>query len=231
MSQDTFFLNDENSLYGRMKAACREDWHNYCHHPFVQGIADGSLPLASFRHYLQQDYLFLIHFAKAYSLAVYKSDNLEDMRSASASVSGILGEMTLHLAYCREWGLTEKDVVSLPEARANMAYTRYVLERGMAGDILDLYTALSPCAVGYAEIGYRLKNDPDTLKEGNPYWAWIEAYGGEAFLEGARKQVEQLDRLAKSRYNAGRMDSLCQTFREATRLEIGFWQMGMDCSF
>ncbi|WBA82334.1 TenA family protein [Endozoicomonas sp. GU-1] len=182
MSSDTLFLNDENTLYGRMKTACQEDWHNYCHHPFVLGMADGSLPIASFRHYLQQDYLFLIHFARAYSLAVYKSDNLEDMRSASESVSGILGEMTLHLAYCREWGLTEKDVVSLPEARANMAYTRYVLERGMAGDILDLYTALSPCAVGYAEIGYRLKNDPDTLKEGNPYWAWIETYGGKNFL-------------------------------------------------
>ncbi|KEI70113.1 thiaminase II [Endozoicomonas elysicola] len=231
MSSNTVFLDDNNTLYGRMKAACQEDWNDYCHHPFVQGIADGSLPLASFRHYLQQDYLFLIHFARAYSLAVYKSDNLEDMRSASESVSGILGEMTLHLAYCQEWGLTEKDVVSLPEARANMAYTRYVLERGMAGDILDLYTALSPCAVGYAEIGYRLKHDPDTLKEGNPYWAWIETYGGEEYLEGARKQIERLDHLAKSRYNAARMDSLCQTFREATRLEIGFWQMGLDCSF
>ncbi len=231
MSSNKPFFDDVTTLYGRMRAACHEDWQEYCHHPFVQGIADGSLPQASFRHYLQQDYLFLIHFARAYSLAVYKSDNLEDMRSASESVSGILGEMTLHLAYCQEWGLTEKDVVSLPEARANMAYTRYVLERGMAGDVLDLYTALSPCAVGYAEIGYRLKNDPDTLKEGNPYWAWIETYGGEEYQEGARKQVERLDHLAKSRYNAARMDSLCQTFREATRLEIGFWQMGMDCSF
>lgn len=85
------FLNDEDTLYWRMKAACQEDWYNYCHHPFVQKIADGSLPLASFRHYLQQDYLFLIHLSRAYSLAVYKSDNLEDMRSASESLNGILG--------------------------------------------------------------------------------------------------------------------------------------------
>lgn len=231
MSSDIFFLNDEDTLYWRMKAACQEDWYNYCHHPFVQKIADGSLPLASFRHYLQQDYLFLIHLSRAYSLAVYKSDNLEDMRSASESLNGILGEMALHLTYCREWGLTERDIVSLPEAQANMAYTRYVLERGMAGDILDLYTALSPCVAGYAEIGYRLKNDPNTLIAGNAYWAWIETYGGEEYLEEARKQIERLDYLEKTRYNAVRMDSLCQTFQEATRLEIGFWQMGMDCSF
>ncbi|MGB1270703.1 MAG: TenA family protein, partial [Endozoicomonas sp.] len=178
MTVDTSLFDDtrtlSGTLYGRMKAACSQDWQDYCHHRFVQGIADGSLPEDCFRHYLQQDYLFLIHFSRAYALAVYKADNLEDMRSASDSVGAILGEMTLHLDYCSQWGMTEADVVKVPEARANMAYTRYVLERGMAGDILDLYTALSPCAVGYAEIGRRLINDPATRKEGNPYWSWIE---------------------------------------------------------
>ena len=231
MDSATPLFNRENTLYARMKASCQQDWHDYCHHPFVQGMADGSLPLESFRHYLQQDYLFLIHFARAYSLGVYKADNLEDMRSAAGALSGILSEMALHLDYCRQWGLTEQDVLKLPEARANMAYTRYVLERGMAGDILDLYTALSPCAVGYAEIGYRLMNDPNTLREGNPYWSWITTYGGDEFQQAAGRQVEKLDQLAHTRFNAGRMDLLCQTFRDATRLEIGFWQMGMDCSF
>ncbi|WP_299734813.1 thiaminase II [uncultured Endozoicomonas sp.] len=231
MSANTPLFAEADTLYGQMKATCQQDWHDYTHHPFVQGLADGTLPETCFRHYLQQDYLFLIHFARAYSLAVYKADNLEEMRFASKSVDGILSEMTLHLDYCREWGLSEQDVISLPEARSNMAYTRYVLERGMAGDILDLYMALSPCAVGYAEIGFRLKNDPNTLREGNPYWKWIETYGGEEFQEGAKAQIEKLDQLATTRYNPGRMDSLAQIFREATRLEIGFWQMGLDCSF
>ena len=54
---------------------------------------------------------------------------------------------------------------------------------------------------------------------------------GYEFQQAARRQVEQLDQLAHSRFNAGRMDRLCQTFRDATRLEVGFWQMGVDCSF
>ena len=45
---------------------------------------------------------------------------------------------------------------ALPEARAPMPYTRYVLEKGLAGDILDLHTALAPCVVGYGEIGAHL---------------------------------------------------------------------------
>ena len=230
MESNTPLFNNADTLYGQMKAACQNEWQEYTHHSFVQGIANGSLPLASFRHYLQQDYLFLMHFARAYALATYKADNLEEIKAANESVSNILGEMTLHLGYCREWGLTEADVISQPEARANLAYTRYVLERGMSGDILDLYVALSPCAVGYAEIGYRLINNPDSLK-GNPYRTWIETYGSDEFLAMATKQVEKLDHLARSRFNPARMESLCQTFREATRLEIGFWQMGLDCAF
>ena len=226
---DSVLLENTNTLYSQLKQACQQEWHDYCHHPFVQGIADGSLPMDCFKHYLQQDYLFLIQFSRAYALATYKAGNLQEMREAAASVSGILEtEMSLHLGYCAQWGMTEADVINQPEARANMAYTRYVLERGMAGDILDLYTALSPCAVGYAEIGQRLINDPATKKEGNPYWSWIETYGGDEFLEGAIKQVEFLNALAESRFSEKRLPSLQQTFKNATVLEIGFWQMGMD---
>ncbi len=229
---ETSLMHNPDTLYYQLKNACSDDWYAYCHHPFVQGIADGSLPLESFQHYLKQDYLFLIHFARAYALAVVKADNIDDMRVASAAVNGTLNtEMSLHLKYCEQWGLTEADIINQPEARANMAYTRYVLERGMSGDILDLYTALSPCSVGYAEIGQRLINDPATKREGNPYLSWIECYGSEEYQESAGRQVEFLGKLASSRFNQNRMDSLCQTFREATRLEVGFWDMGWNCSY
>lgn len=225
-------FNNPDTLYGQLKQTCQQEWHDYCHHPFVQGIADGTLPLESFKHYLQQDYLFLIHFSRAYALATYKADNLAEMRKAASAVNGILEtEMALHLKYCADWGMTEADIVHQPEARANMAYTRYVLERGMAGDILDLYTALSPCAVGYAEIGQRLIHDPATKREGNPYWSWIETYGSDEFLEGAVDQIQFLDQLAESRFNKKRLASLQNVFKEATILENGFWQMGLERSF
>ena len=124
MSIKADVFNDTGTLYGKLRQGCPEDWHDYCHHPFLQGIADGTLPLECFQHYLQQDYLFLIHFSRAYALAIYKADSLEEMRAASSGVSGILDrEMSLHLSYCAEWGLTENDVINQPEARSNMAYT------------------------------------------------------------------------------------------------------------
>jgi thiaminase/transcriptional activator TenA len=223
-----------DSLFARLKAACAEDWAAYVGHPFVRQLADGSLPEACFRHYLAQDYLFLIHFSRAYALAVFKSEHLDDMRQAAATLDALLNsEMSLHVAYCARWGLGETEMAAVPEAEQNMAYTRFVLERGLSGDLLDLLVALAPCVVGYGEIGARLLGDRATRLEGNPYKEWIEMYGGAEYQQVAAGAVEQLDRVARRRIGedpagSGRWASLETTFRSATRLEIGFWDMGLS---
>ena len=223
-----------SSVVGQLRAACASDWTTYTYHPFVARVADGTLAHASFRHYLIQDYLFLIHFARAYALAVYKADRLSEMREAAGAVNALLQtEMQLHVEYCGEWGLNEQDMIATPESRATLAYTRYVLEAGMAGDLLDLLVALSPCACGYGEIGARLIADSATKLEGNSYRPWIELYGGEEFQQVSRNAVAQIDRVARQRLGADptaspRWPDLVGVFRNATRLEADFWQMGLD---
>ena len=217
-----------NSLFDRLKTACGEDWRAYTEHDFVRQLAAGSLSETAFRYYLGQDYLFLIHFARAYALAAYKTTNLAEMRAAVASVHGILNvEMALHIEYCQDWDLDETAMAALPEAKATMAYTRFVLESGMAGDSLDLYTALAPCVIGYGEIGAALAADPATVMENNPYASWIEMYAGAEYQEVAAGAVAQLDRLAEQRLTPARFDALARTFRQATQLEADFWQMGL----
>ncbi|MEQ8585293.1 MAG: thiaminase II [Thalassobaculaceae bacterium] len=218
------------SFLGRLIDACPDAWRRYTEHPFVRGLADGTLPEAAFRHYLAQDYLFLIHFARAYALAVYKADDLADMRAAAGTVNALLDtEMSLHVQYCAGWGLTEAEMAAVPEDPACVAYTRYVLDRGMAGDVLDLHAALAPCVVGYGVIGARLAADPATKRgDGNPYDAWIAMYSGEEYLDVVRASVAQIDRLAAKRGGDARFDSLAATFAAATELEVDFWQMGLD---
>ncbi len=218
-----------DTLFGRLRAACIDDWQAYTHHAFVRGLADGTLPESCFRHYLGQDYLFLIHFARAYALAAYKADDLADIRQAAAGLSAIIDvEMDLHVKFCAGWGLSETDMVALPEAEATMAYTRYVLEKGLSGDLLDLHVALAPCVVGYAEIGAELMADEETRFDGNPYRDWIEMYASTDFQEVAKAEVAQMDRLMELRGGLGRMAALTTTFRQATRLEAAFWDMGLN---
>ncbi|MEQ8666782.1 MAG: thiaminase II [Rhodospirillales bacterium] len=221
----------DQPLFERLRSACADDWRAYVEHPFVEGIQSGTLPEAAFRHYLVQDYLFLIHFARAYALAAYKAETLDDLRTAAEAVRVITEvEMGLHVEYCKGWGISEDEMRAAPEAERNMAYTRFVLERGHAGDLLDLLVALLPCAWGYAEIGLRLAGDPSTRRDGNPYLPWIEMYSSDDYVDGARACLAQLDRVYAERAGEGRIPSLIRTFSQAARLEAGFWQMGLDAT-
>src|ERR1700733_8881712 len=104
-------------FFERLKAEAAAEWRAYTEHPFTDAMADGSLPEAAFRHYLVQDYLFLIEFARAYALSVYKSPTLADMREAAAGLSAIIDvEMNLHLKLCAEWGLAANDLERAPPA-------------------------------------------------------------------------------------------------------------------
>ncbi len=217
------------SLFDRLRHDAGLDWQAYVAHEFVHGLSRGTLAPAAFRYYLEQDYLFLIHFARAYALAAFKADALDDMRSAAETMRMILDvEMKLHVKYCAGWGLTEQAMAALPEDPANMAYTRFVIERGLAGDVLDLHAALAPCVIGYGIIGETLADDPDTARAGNPYSEWIAMYAGAEYQAIVRAAIERLDRLWARRGNEARFAPLLATFRAACRLESGFWQMGLD---
>ena len=67
-------------LFARLRATRRAEWESYVAHEFVAGLGRGTLPAESFRHYLLQDYLFLIHYARAWALACCKAGTLDDMR-------------------------------------------------------------------------------------------------------------------------------------------------------
>ncbi len=219
----------KNSLFTRLRDACRYDWRAYVRHPFVRGLADGSQPERCFRHYLGQDYLFLIHFARAYGLAAFKADDLADLRQAAAGLHAIIDvEMELHVKFAAGWGLSEAAMAALPEADATLAYTRYVLETGLAGDLLDLHVALSPCMLGYAEIAREMMADKATRLAGNPYRAWIEMYAGDEYQALAADENATIDRLMARRGGPGRFPALVKNFRQATRLEAAFWQMGWE---
>ncbi len=215
------------SFFDRLKTAAKPEWDAYTRHPFTDGMGRGTLAEPAFRHYLVQDYLFLIEFARAYALAIYKSPTLGDMREASAGVAAILDvEMDLHVKLCAGWGLTPADLESAPPAAEMLAYTRYVLDAGMRGDLLALKVALAPCVIGYAEIASRLAAMPAAMTDANPYRVWIGEYAGEAYQEIAAKARGHLDRLAVRYATPAREAELTAIFREATRLEADFWEMG-----
>ena len=220
--------------YGRTfplwRAAAGDHWPPYPRHAFVEGLRDGSLSRAAFLHYLVQDYLFLVQFARAWALAVTKADTIEDMRICAAITRALIDEeMRLHVGDCAEEGIDENTLFAAEERVGNLAYTRFVLDAGQGGDMLDLLAALAPCALGYGEIGLRLKASAGAT----PYSGWIDTYAGADYQAGCADIGALIDRVAARRLgpdpqSSPRWPDLCRTFTTATRLEVGFWDMGLD---
>tara|TARA_R110002074_G_scaffold109131_7_gene235401 strand:- start:2326 stop:2994 length:669 start_codon:yes stop_codon:yes gene_type:complete len=214
-----------------LKKNCPTEWRDYIEHSFVRQLGNASLAPEAFQHYLKQDYLFLIQFARAFALAAYKSPTLSDLQQAKDGLQAILDtELDLHIRYCNEWGISEDELANLPEARATLAYTRYVLDTGNRGDLLDLHVALSPCMVGYGEIANWLNRRAETIRgDANPYDAWIAMYESDEFQNAMQAEIRWLDeRLAD--VSPARFEQLTRIFRDATRLEIDFWDMGLNLS-
>ena len=215
------------TLFETLRDRCAAEWDAYTRHDFVEQLGAGTLALPVFQDYLIQDFHFLVQFARANALATYKSRTLADLKAAHAATGAILAETELHLTLTERWGIPRAELEAAAEKQATVAYTRYVLDSGMAGDLLDLHVALAPCTIGYAEIGARLQ--PRLAEHSDhPYREWIAEYSGEEFTTASRAAVAQLDALTAGGLSDRRLDELTEVFRTATRLEADFWQQALD---
>ncbi|MBF0783948.1 thiaminase II [Muribacter muris] len=201
-------------------------WKNYIEHHFVLQLAQGTLPIINFQHYLKQDYLYLFHYSRAFGLAVYKADTFAQMSAAQQVVQSILEESELHISYCKEWGISKEELQQLSEAPACIAYTRYVLDCGMHGTLAELYAAIAPCALGYAEIA-RMINERRLSPSNNPYQKWIDSYASPDFQHSAAQIGATLEQLCQF-ITPSQLQKIQEIFTTATRMEVAFWQMGLD---
>jgi thiaminase/transcriptional activator TenA len=205
-------------------------WLYYTKHEFVQKLANDSLHENCFLNYLKQDYLFLIQFSKAWSLAILKSDNLEEMKIAASTVNELINfEMGLHISLCEKYGISKLDLENTEEKNENIAYTRYVLELGYSGDFLDLLSALAPCVLGYGEIGINLQNSNPKI---SMYKKWIETYSSSEYQSVCLNVGKLIDksfklRLGENYTNTYKWNKASLIFKKATSLEVDFWNMAL----
>lgn len=217
-------------VFAALRQGCSKEWAAYTHHPFVDGLGDGTLPNTSFLHYLVQDYVFLVHFARAWSLGVVKAETLDEMKICASTVDALVNhEMALHVKTCAAAGIDETALFAAKEEVENLAYTRYVMDAGLQGDFLDLIAALAPCCFGYGEIGHRLA---ETSARDTPYADWIATYSDGEYQKAMTSAGQMFDtavirRLGADFQNTPRWAHLQTRFTTATELEIGFWDMGL----
>jgi len=201
-------------------------WHAYTHHEFVQRMGNGTLPRETFKYYMIQDYLYLIHFARANALAGYKTKNLDDIAAAAQIVTHIRHEINLHISECAEFGMTQEDMEKHEESQACTAYSRYVLDIGQSEDWLALHISLLPCLLGYGMIARRLHSEQanNHAAEINPYLSWINNYVADDYTAAVEKGCALIEKHAVYQ-SPHRIEELIAIFVHATQMETGFWDM------
>ncbi len=210
-------------------ANCQKDWQAYTSHSFVEQIANGTLSIDSFKHYLLQDFLFLKHYTRAFGLAIYKADNIQDMLYALENAKAILEiEINNHIDFCKTFSLSLQDMENIKEDYGTIAYTRYVLDIGLSYGLKELYIALAPCTIGYAQIGLKLKEKNKVL-ENNPYRKWIELYSSDDFQQLAKESENYINKTISHIENDSKdAKKLKNIFQNATCMEVAFWQQSIN---
>ena len=181
-------------------------------HPFVQGIATGTLDRAKFAYYVGQDAFFLEAFARAYSIAAAKATDWDGFNTFHTLAGGVLEELKLHKDYGTKWGV---DLQNVEPGAATRRYTDFLLATAWGSDVSSIAVAMTPCMRLYAFLGQQL------AKDGIPnhhYADWIRTYSHPEFEE----LVQKLERLIE-RYSH-LTDSLQSNYRYAMLCERDFFE-------
>jgi len=207
----------------RLRQQAAGIWEAQHRHPFVRGIADGTLSLDRFKFWLGQDYVFLIEYSRLLALAAARSPDLENVIRFATLLKETVGtEMNLHRAYAAEFGISLEELEKEVPAPTTRAYTDFLLRVATTGDFAELAAALLPCMWAFSEIGQRLTTQPAPSDQ--RYVKWIAMYSSREFAELAQWCCSLLDSLAAGLPERD-LQKLETAFLTSSRYEWQFWEM------
>jgi thiaminase/transcriptional activator TenA len=178
-------------------------------HPFVRGLADGSLPRERFAGYVAQDAFFLQAFARGYAMAVVRSPDRAGLEAFADLLAGVREELRLHDGYAARWGI---DLAGVEPAPATSAYTDFLLATAATGGLGETCAAMTPCMRLYAFLGRSLAG-----RAAEPYAEWVTTYADPGFEALAATLEELLDTYAAD------TPAVARAYRRAMELELAFF--------
>jgi thiaminase/transcriptional activator TenA len=156
-------------------------------HPFLRGIADGTLDPAVFRAWLEQDHLFLLGYTRVFSRLAWRAPAEHLGELVALANSTFHDELGLHRELATPFGADLAGATPSPQCAA---YTAFLLDA--AAEHGTGLAALLPCTWGYSRIGQRLA---ESGVDGR-YRRWVDTYADPAFAALAVRCAQMLDEAA-----------------------------------
>jgi len=196
-------------------------WEAQKSHPFVTELAAGTLDESAFRCWVEQDYLYLLDYARVFALAGTRARDEETMTHLLGVAHTVLDhEMDLHRKFAADYGLSPTDLEAAEKTPTCVAYTNYLLRIAHEGSLAAIAAAIYPCGQGYLDIATHMAT---LAAHEHRYTPFIEKYTGTEFREAVAWMRAFVDRCGE-RY-PGEHDAMHEAFIQSARLEAAFWEM------
>ncbi|WP_290810826.1 thiaminase II [Halovivax sp.] len=196
-------------------------WEAQYEHPFVTELAAGTLDPEAFRHWVEQDYRYLLDYARTFAIAGTKARREETMAGLLGVAHTVLDdEMDLHREFAADYGIPREELESVEKAPTCVAYTNFLVRTAHEGTLPEIAAAIYPCGQGYLDVAERMAALAD---EEHRYTPFIEKYTSEEFYEAVDWMTWLVDDCAER--NPGEREAMREAFVTSARLEHDFWEM------
>ena len=200
----------------RLVEANRATWVAMARHPFVLGLAHGTLPAMALRSWVQQDRVFVVEERRVVAaLRAHRLPSRLDDLLADLDRSLVL-EAEAFTQTAAEHGFPP-DVEPWPVC---LGYTSYLLCAAYDGALEGL-TALYAAERAYLDTWTAVAT---ASPADSPYHAWIQNWTGAEFRAFVAALGRDLDELAGSP-SPVLAERLGVMFTGAARFELAFWEM------
>lgn len=203
-------------------------WKAYTQHEFVRQVTQGTLPKHKFQFFVEQDYAYLLDYARVHCTAASKAPSLEDVEKELVIVGSVRNEMAQHERRLKkEFGVTENNYFNkIKRSDALKAYSRYFNDVAKRGNWQELITSLSPCLMGYGKALIHFRDDI-IVKEGTIYHEWCNTYLSTWYQDAVRQGQSLLNQIAQT-YPADQLDRLLSIYADVCNLEFNFWSSALN---
>lgn len=180
--------------------------------PFLQELAEGTLPREKFNFYIGQDALYLNDYSRRLA---HIASRLHDPQLTEIflkfAADGVAVEKCLHSSFISE--------APRKKSPTCLFYTS-LLAATSTDDVAVECAAILPCFWIYREVGRNIIKR--ARMDGNPYSEWIATYADEGFSKSTDLCISICDRLAGNA-SAEVVERMTDVFLNASRLELRFW--------
>ncbi|WP_432546758.1 TenA family protein [Kineococcus sp. SYSU DK004] len=206
---------------------------------FLAALGDGTLDPRSFRHYLEQDELYLAGYGRALALLAARSPQPAASAFWATSAAGAsVVESALHADLLAS-GLLPPAEGAPVASPTTLGYVSYLVATAATAPYPVAAAAVLPCFWVYADVAARLAAaarassaassaaGEDGARPEHPYARWIATYDAPGFQESAATARDHVDAAAEGA-GAATLAAMHEAFATATRYEHLFWETCLE---